>query len=74
MVLLYHLRILVVRAKACPDGSPGGKRFLVDPFFTLRGRWRDLIIPRANTERHFAWMKRYFSLKYFRVQGYFAVT
>jgi hypothetical protein len=30
--------------------------------------------PCANIERHFAWMKRYFGLKYFRVQGYLAVT
>jgi hypothetical protein len=51
-----------------------GKRFLADLFFTLRGQWRDLMSPRANIERHFAWMKRYFGLKYFRVQGYFAIT
>jgi hypothetical protein len=49
-----------------------GKRFLADLFF-LR-QWRDLMSPRANIERHFAWMKRYFGLKYFRVQGYLAVT
>ena len=30
--------------------------------------------PRAHIERHFAWLKRYCGLKYFRVQGYFAVT
>jgi hypothetical protein len=30
--------------------------------------------PHAHIERHFAWMKRYFGLKYFRVQGYLAVT
>lgn len=29
--------------------------------------------PRANIECHFAWLKRYFGLKYFRVQGHFAV-
>ena len=49
-----------------------GKRFLATLFFIRQ--WRDLMSPRANIERHFAWMKRYFSLKYFRVQGYLAVT
>jgi len=49
-----------------------GKRFLATLFFTRQ--WRDLMSPRANIERHFAWMKRYFGLKYFRVQGYLAVT
>jgi hypothetical protein len=36
--------------------------------------WRDLISPRANIERHFAWLKRHFGLKYFRIQGYLAMT
>jgi hypothetical protein len=49
-----------------------GKRFLADLFFIRQ--WRDLMSPRANIERHFAWLKRYFGLKYFRVQGYRAVT
>jgi hypothetical protein len=49
-----------------------GKRFLADLFFIHQ--WRDLMSPRANIERHFAWLKRYFGLKYFRVQGYRAVT
>jgi hypothetical protein len=49
-----------------------GKRFLAELFFIRQ--WRDLMSPRANIERHFAWMKRYFGLKYFRVQGYLAVT
>lgn len=48
-----------------------GKRWLADLFFVRQ--WRDLMSPRSNIERHFAWMKRYFGLKYFRVQGYFAV-
>jgi hypothetical protein len=48
-----------------------GKRFLAALFFVRQ--WRDLMSPRANIERHFAWLKRYFGLKYFRVQGYFAV-
>jgi len=30
--------------------------------------------PRANIERHFAWLKRYFGLRYFRVQRYRTVT
>ena len=49
-----------------------GKRFLATLFFVRQ--WRDLMSPRANIERHFAWLKRYFGLKYFRVQGYAAVT
>ena len=49
-----------------------GKRFLADWFFIRQ--WRDLMSPRANIERHFAWLKRYFGLKYFRVQGYVAMT
>lgn len=49
-----------------------GKRFLAELFFIRQ--WRDLMRPRANIERHFAWMKRYFGLKDFRVQGYLAVT
>jgi len=30
--------------------------------------------PRANVERHFAWLKRYFGLEHCHVQGYLAVT
>jgi len=41
--------------------------------YNLRRQWRDFMSPRANIERHFAWLKRYFGLKYFRVQGYLAV-
>jgi hypothetical protein len=93
LVLLYHLRILVVRADAAYFNyhflgfvrhvlgasvnvdynlRRQGKRFLADLFFIRQ--WRDLMSPRANIERHFAWIKRYFGLKYFRVQGYLAVT
>ncbi len=93
VVLLYHVRIRVVRADAAYfnyqflgfvrtvlDASVNvdynlrrqGRRFLADLFFIRQ--WRDLMSPRANIERRFAWMKRYFSLKYFRVQGYLAVT
>jgi hypothetical protein len=49
-----------------------GKRFLATLFFVRQ--WRDLMSPWANIERHFAWLKRYFGLKYFRVQGYLAVV
>jgi hypothetical protein len=48
-----------------------GKRFLATLFFVRQ--WRDLMSPRTNIECHLAWLKRYFGLKYFRVQGYFAV-
>jgi hypothetical protein len=42
-----------------------GKRKLVDPFFLQQ--WRRLVIwPRGDIERHFAWIKRYFGLKYFQ--------
>ena len=93
VLLLYRLRIRVVRADAAYFNYAflafvrnvlhasvnvdynlrrKGKRFLADLFFVRQ--WRDLMSPRANIERHFAWMKRYFGLKYFRVQGYFAVS
>jgi Transposase DDE domain len=93
VLLLYHLRIRVVRADAAYFNYAflgfvrdvlhasvnvdynlrrRGKRFVADLFF-LR-QWRDLMRPRSNIERHFAWMKHYFGLKYFRVQGYLAVT
>jgi hypothetical protein len=93
VVLLYRLRVHVVRADAAYFNYAfldfirnilraavnvdynlrrQGKRFLADLFF-LR-QWRDLMTPRANIERHFAWMKRYYGLKYFRVQGHSAVT
>jgi len=63
----------VLHASVNVDYNPRrqGKRFLADLFFIRQ--WRDLMSPRANIERHFAWMKRYFGLKYFRVQGYLAV-
>ena len=49
-----------------------GKRFVATLFF-LR-QWREVMGPRSNIERHFAWLKRYFGLRYFRVQRYRAVT
>ena len=42
-----------------------GKRKLAEPFF-LRQWWRLVIRPRTDIERHFAWIKRYFGLKYFQ--------
>ena len=92
VVLLYRLRIYIVRADAAYfnyaflgfvhnvlrasvnvdfNHRRKGKRFLATLFFVRQ--WRDLMSPRSNIERHFAWMKRYFGLKYFRVQGYLAV-
>lgn len=48
-----------------------GKRFLATPFFL--DQWRRLRAPRSAIERCFAWLKRYFGLKYFQVQGLPAV-
>lgn len=42
-----------------------GKRKLATLFF-LEQWWRLVIAPRTAIERHFAWMKRYFGLKYFQ--------
>jgi hypothetical protein len=50
-----------------------GKRKLADPFF-LR-QWRRLVIrPRSDIERHFAWIKRYFGLKYFQCFTFLRVS
>ena len=50
-----------------------GKRQLATLFFL--GQWRRLVItPRSNIERHFAWMKRYFGLKYFQCYSLGRVT
>ena len=50
-----------------------GKRQLATLFFL--GQWRRLVItPRSDIERHFAWMKRYFGLKYFQCYSWFRVT
>ena len=32
--------------------------------------WEGLMGPRSDIERHFAWAKRYFGLKYFQVEGW----
>ncbi len=50
-----------------------GKRKLATLFFL--GQWRRLVItPRSDIERHFAWMKRYFGLKYFQCYSWLRVT
>jgi hypothetical protein len=50
-----------------------GKRKLATLFFL--GQWRRLVIvPRSDIERHFAWMKRYFGLKYFQCFTWIRVT
>ena len=35
--------------------------------------WEGLMAPRSDIERHFAWAKRYFGLKYFQVEGWLNV-
>lgn len=35
--------------------------------------WEGLMGPRSDIERHFAWAKRYFGLKYFQVEGWLNV-
>jgi len=42
-----------------------GKRQLAVPAFIRRWR-RQVLRPRQAIERHFAWLKRYFGLKYFQ--------
>ena len=49
-----------------------GKKFLATLFFLHQ--WREATRPRSNIERTFAWLKRYFGLKDFQVQGIIAVT
>lgn len=50
-----------------------GKRKLATLFFIHQ--WRRLVIfPRTAIERHFAWMKRYFGLKYFQCYTLIRVT
>lgn len=50
-----------------------GKRKLATPFF-LR-QWRHYVLgPRSAIERHFAWVKRYFGLKYFQCYTFIRVS
>ena len=48
-----------------------GKHFLATLFFI--DQWRRLRSPRTVVERYFAFLKRYYGLKYFQVQGLPAV-
>jgi hypothetical protein len=48
-----------------------GKRFLATRFFL--DQWRRWRAPRSAVERYFAFLKRYYGLKYFQVQGWEAV-
>lgn len=50
-----------------------GKRKLATPFF-LEQWHRLVIVPRKAIERHFAWIKRYFGLKYFQCFTWLRVT
>ena len=50
-----------------------GKRKLAKTFF-LRQWWRLVIRPRTDIERHFAWIKRYFGLKYFQCFTFLRVS
>ena len=50
-----------------------GKRKLATPFFI--GQWRHYVLgPRSAIERHYAWAKRYFGLKYFQCYTLMRVT
>lgn len=50
-----------------------GKRFLATFFFL--GQWRRYVLgPRSGIERHFAWLKRYFGLKYFQCYTFVRVS
>lgn len=50
-----------------------GKRFLASFFFL--GQWRRYVLgPRSAIERHFAWLKRYFGLKYFQCYTFVRVS
>ena len=65
----------ILGAHAAVDYNPrrSGKRKLATLFFL--GQWRRLVItPRSDIERHFAWMKRYFGLKYFQCYSWTRVT
>jgi len=50
-----------------------GKRFLATLFFL--SQWRHYVLgPRSAIERHFAWLKRYFGLKYFQCYTFVRVS
>ncbi len=68
----FNLRMLkviddILGAHPAVNYNPrrGGKRQIATLFFLEQ--WRRLvIIPRTAIERHYAWLKRYFGLKYFQ--------
>lgn len=65
----------ILGAHPAVDYNPrrAGKRQLATLFFL--GQWRRLVItPRSDIERHFAWMKRYFGLKFFQCYSWMRVT
>ncbi len=65
----------ILGAHAAVDYNPrrAGKRQLTTLFFL--GQWRRLVTtPRSDIERHFAWMKRYFGLKYFQCYSWLRVS
>ena len=65
----------ILKAHAAVDYNlrRAGKRKLATLFFLEQ--WRRLVItPRSDIERHFAWMKRYFGLKYFQGYSWLRVT
>ena len=66
--LIYH----ILRATPCVDYNVRRKnKQVVTIEFILE--WEGLMGPRSDIERHFAWAKRYFGLKYFQVEGWLNV-
>ena len=71
----FHVVRNILGAFPAVDYNPRrrGKRQLVTPAFIRR--WRRLVLnPRKAIERHFAWLKRYFGLKYFQCYTWSRVT
>ena len=59
----------ILRAHPCVDYNVRRKnKQVVTIQFILE--WEGLMGPRSDIERHFAWAKRYFWLKYFQVEGW----
>ena len=65
---IYH----ILRANPFIDYNVRRKnRQVVTLDFILE--WEGLMSPRSDIERHFAWAKRYFWLKYFQIEGWLNV-
>jgi hypothetical protein len=65
---IYH----ILRANPFVDYNVRRKnRQVVTLEFILE--WEGLMSPRSDIERHFAWAKRYFWLKYFQIEGWLNV-